>query len=114
MGLEALWTVDPIVGVTQGFRGVVVLDTGRILGGDHGSVWVGHWRFENGTVPIRVKVKYYAADTISLFDRSLREVDLEGVLTPSADHKVISGNLHVVGQPNMSVALTLKRVAELP
>ncbi len=116
MSLEALWTVEPFLpDGTAGLRGVAVLETGRILGGDHGSVWVGTWTVENRLLKFKAHVTHYAPDVISLVRPDLREVNYEGELAvPGGLVTELHGKVRVVEAPGIEVTLLMRRVAELP
>ena len=116
MSLEALWVVNPKVGSAPPLRGVVVLETNRILGGDHASVWVGTWRFVSNQVDVDVNVNIYDSTWSSyVVPPGVTQYQLKGVLTPTPDQRRIIGTLHVVGSPSSPIMhVEMYRVAELP
>lgn len=113
--LEALWSVIFMVnGVSvmpRGGAGIVVIDNGRILGGDTAYTYVGSVLVENDVATARVHVqKYQSIPGIS----SVTGLDdyfliLQG--TPSSPQMVLNG--HVEGQPIVKMSVSMTRRAEI-
>lgn len=112
--LEALWTVDfivngqtlPNVGV-----GIVVIDNGRVLGGDSAYTYVGKLTVVNGEIAARIHVRKYLdipgiSSVTGLDDYFL---DLKG--KPSSDVVLLIGTLE--GKPGMQMHVKMTRRAAL-
>ena len=131
MTVEALWIIEPQItdaerahlqGMTASgqvppfiLRGIAVLETGRILGGDHGSTWVGD--FNASDIPrldFKVHVNYWDPGVIPLLDPTRREMDMIGTAQISADGKNGRGTYHVADKPHLQRDFVMVRVAELP
>lgn len=114
MSLEALWVVIPRIPDATIARSVLALERGRILGGDHATVWVGRWHVDRDDIDVRVRVFVHDESAHSILVPDLRDFELQGRLRASRDHKTIEGSLAVIGRPEAAVPLDLTRVAELP
>jgi hypothetical protein len=111
--LEALWSVKFRAAGTGDFgHGVVVLETGRVLGGDSEYMYVGSYRVgEGGRFLARLEVKHYGQFPISIFGPVKQFVlDVSGV--PARDQFSAQGVM--VGRPDLRLELELTRRAELP
>ena len=119
MSIEALWSVRFVgvngASVSEQSGGVLVLETGRLFGGDTWAFYTGNYSVENGQVSFRVDVGvHYTDGGESILGGPLVPYSLEGTATVDAAHKRMSATLVVIGQPQMRIAAILDRVAELP
>jgi len=109
--LEALWSVGFASNVNDSGAGVVVLETGRILGGDSSYLYVGNYRVENGEILADVKVTHYAGQPSSVFGPAKEfNLSLKGV--PDKVQFDMVG--HVVENPTLKILIQFIRRAELP
>ena len=119
MSIEALWSID-FTGVNNNSiaksGGVVVFETGRVFGGDTWQLYTGSYsRTDDGRLKVEIATDvHHTEGGESIFGGPLRPMQLSGFATVVADQKAMFATLEVVGQPNMWLAATLKRVAELP
>ncbi len=110
MSVEGLWTAD--FEVLAGWRngGVVVLETGRIFGGDSQYYYLGKYEVSRGTMTGKVSVTHYHGQAGTAFgDNAARfDVELAGNLTENA----VDGKATRSGFPAIRFRMTKK--AELP
>ena len=109
--IEALWSVE-FVANTQGFgSGVVVVENGKVLGGDAQYFYVGSCKFENGVLHASAVITHYAGPPNSVFGTSNKfTISVSG--TPAHDKFVLRG--HVVEVPQLQISINFTRRAELP
>lgn len=114
--LEALWSVEffnPNGGISTG-AGMVVLETGRILGGDSMYYYVGDYSVDGKKVTAKVRVTHYNWLPLSIFG-NLTEffLDLSGEIDQNSPKSFfLHGNIS--GQPNNQIVIKFTRRAELP
>jgi len=91
--------------------GVVVLETGRVFGGDSSFVYVGDYRVENGVLVAKVRCTNDRKERDSIFaDMNEYTIQIEGI--PNDREFVLKG--HVVENPAKKIEVKLTRRAELP
>jgi hypothetical protein len=96
--------------------GVVIFETGKILGGDSSYVYVGKYRTENGVLKVNVKVTNDRKVLTSIFG-DLDEFHLYGEATLKAgEYQIKEFIVHgeMVEHPAMKIAVKFTRRAELP
>lgn len=110
--IEALWSIAFVSSAREFGAGVVVLETGRVLGGDSQYTYIGTYKVDPlGKVTADVTINHYAGPGYSIFGPAQRlRFTLEG--KPEHDAFTMSGN--VTGQPNEKVTIRFTRRAELP
>lgn len=109
--IEALWSVE-FVANTQGVgSGVVVVENGKVLGGDAQFFYVGHCKVENGVLNATAKITHYAGAPSSVFGPA-KEYNISVSGTPAHDSFVLHG--HVVEAPQLKISIHFTRRAELP
>lgn len=110
--IEALWSVEFVSNAQDFGAGVVVLETGRVLGGDNQYTYIGTYKIDPlGKVEADVTIDHYAGLGHSIFGPAKRiRFNLEG--KPEYDAFTMSGS--VAGLPNLAVAIRFTRRAELP
>jgi hypothetical protein len=121
MSIEALWAVQ-FVGISNQGRstsgGVVVLETGRIFGGDTWQYYTGKYsREDDGRYSVELHTGvHFQAGGESIFGGPLRAMKLVGTFDVSKQNpqKTIMATLTVDGYPEMIMSAVLTRVAELP
>lgn len=109
--IEALWSVQ-FVANTQGFgSGVVVVENGKVLGGDAQYFYVGNCLMENGMLHATAEITHYAGPPSSVFGTSNKfHLSVSGI--PAHDNFVLSG--HVIEVPQLQININFTRRAELP
>lgn len=118
MNVEALWVmkfVDPRGPVTAAnvAGGVVVLETGRLFGGDSGAYYVGNYTVKDGVLRFRAHVRFHDRDVEPILP-GLRDYVLLGEGHSDDGMKSIHFRGSVEGQPSVGLVGRLDRVAELP
>jgi hypothetical protein len=109
--IEALYGIEFVSNVGNGGHGVVVLETGRILGGDSSFVFVGDYNTNNGKIIANVKCTNDRKTLQSIFgDIDEFNLYLEG--TTNHNEFIING--YMVENPSMEIGIKLTRRAELP
>lgn len=109
--VEALWSVKFLANTSAFGSGVVVLETGRILGGDTNFVYVGSYNIANGVATADVDVTLYGDDSFSVFGPANKlRLTLSGV--PAHEFFKMTG--HVAGRPELRLVVEFTRRAELP
>lgn len=109
--IEALYGIEFQSNLNDGGYGVVVLETGRILGGDSSFVFVGSYEVKNNTVYADVKCTNDRKLLQSIFgDINEFNLHLEG--QPAHDEFILQG--HMIEDPSKIIGVKLTRRAELP
>ena len=109
--IEALYGIEFASNVNDGGYGVVVLETGRILGGDSSFVFVGSYEIGNSVVSADIKCTNDRKFLQSIFgDIDEFNLHLEGI--PEFDGFILQG--HMIENPSMRLKVKLTRRAELP
>ncbi len=119
MSIEALWTIR-FASVSQntadrgnGGSGVMVLDTGRVYGGDGDFTYLGHYKYDVKTDQIgaEIRVSQHGEGNYSIFGPA-REFDLN--LSGKVDGDQIQFEGHVVQQPSFRIRIVGIKRADLP
>lgn len=110
--LEALWTVHFHANTGQYGGGVVIFETGRVLGGDSDYAYVGHFTYKTGKpLDVTLTVSNHSGRRHSVFgDRETFTLKLSG--EPEHDGFDLTG--HLEDDPDMRIAIRLERFEELP
>ena len=109
--IEALYGIEFVSNNNTGGYGVVVLETGRILGGDSSFVFVGSYEVKNETVHANVKCTNDRETLESIFG-DVKEFNLQLEGAPNDKEFILRG--HMLENPSMEIAIKLTRRAELP
>ena len=109
--LEAMYGIEFISNINIAGHGVVILETGRILGGDSSFVYVGSYEVKNENIHATVKCTNDRESLQSVFG-DIKEFNL--ILDGKPDHNEFTLQGHMVEKPEMQIALKLTRRAELP
>ena len=120
MNIEALWAIqfsgaNFSRAITSG--GVIVVDDGRIFGGDTWQWYTGTYDRDQKTGQLTFRIKtgvHYADGGQSVFGGSLEPLKLVGNVEISADLRTMYAKLTVEGDPRMRIDAILARAAELP
>ncbi len=112
--LEAMYGVEfvsNVVDVNNIGCGVVVLETGRILGGDSSFIYIGNYETNDGTIQAKIKCTNDRELAHSIFgDVKEFTLQVEGKL----DHNEFLLHGYVIENPEMKIGINLTRRAELP
>ena len=113
--LEALWSMEFASNVGGAGAGMVVLETGRVLGGDPSFTVIGSYKMTpQGVVEVKVRVKRFRADPRyqSIFGAGFDDLELQLAGRPERESFDLQGS--VVGAPARQVKVRLVRRGELP
>lgn len=110
--LEALWSAKFYSGGTLLGAGVVVLETGRIFGGDSQYIYTGVYDASSGSVKASVKIKHYNAAQQSVFGPGIDSAEVE--LTGPIAKRSFEVTGHLKYKPTEKITIKLERQAELP
>lgn len=116
--LEGLWVAKFVAPNVPGMElngGVVVIESGRLLGGDSGYVYIGQLQPAQSGWAISMKIVRHDPSIISVFG-DLDEYLLSGVAVKAHDQAGAEALLVQLSMAGMPIQLTveLKKVAELP
>ena len=110
MSIEALYSVE--FGDAQAINGgVVVLETGRIFGGDSQYYYIGEYEASNGRIQGTVSVNHYSGPPATIFGTAETQfsITIEGVI--SNEGQVIQ----CVGtKSGQRIGIIMRKRAELP
>jgi len=109
--VEALWSVEFISDMDVLGAGVVVLETGRILGGDSQYFYVGSYEVKNQELEAEIEVTHYFGELYSIFGP---EKNFRIKITGEIGKDVMEGQGHRVDNSQMKLGVRLTRRAELP
>lgn len=110
-GVAKLWSVEFVSSLQVVGAGVVVIETGKVLGGDGRYFYVGSYEKTRDGIKARLKVVHYSGEPHSIFGPAQHfEIDVAG--KPARQQFDLIG--HVVGRPDLQIHIRLTRRAELP
>ena len=111
--IDALWSLQFAANATPlGGSGVVVIENGRVLGGDSSFLFIGDVKVEGGTVKARVHVtKYQDVPGMSSVTGLNNYV---GIFEGQVDAQNVTLTGIVEGMPTIKLVAKLTRRAELP
>lgn len=98
--------------------GIVVLETGRVFGGDSAMAYVGNYELKNGLIEARVRSwtwnsHHVEAGAENVFGMK-GAIDFIVILEGKLDGDVILGSVYPEGVPEMKVSAFLKKITDLP
>ena len=111
--LEALYGVEFVSNINDGGYGVVIFETGRILGGDSSFVFAGSYSVSNGNINAEVKCTNDRNNLRSIFG-DINEFTLKLSGMPDKQHQEFIMQGHMVENSSMEIGIKLTRRAELP
>jgi hypothetical protein len=109
--IEAMWSVRFVTNQNIGGNGVLVIENGKIFGGDSSYTYIGNFEIHDGRIKSNIKVSKYA-DTvgiISVVGSDNYVLALSGKI--DRDEMILSGNPS--SNPQIDVVVKLTRIAEL-
>lgn len=108
---EAMYGIEFSSNEGNSGYGVVVLETGRIFGGDSSFLYIGHYHVDDGMLIAEVKCTNDRKILDSIFP-GLDAFTVQVSGAPSGEEFVLKG--HVVGDHARKIEIKLTRRAELP
>jgi len=116
--MEALYGIEFVSNEDLAGGGVVVLETGRVFGGDSYYIYVGSYEVKNDKIHVKVKCtndkRFGVLSGESIFgDIDEFNLFLEGDLE---DHQsqILTLKGHMIEDPSKKISVKLTRRAELP
>jgi len=109
--LEAMYGIEFESNMNSGGYGIVIFETGRILGGDSSFVFIGSYEVKNEIVYADVKCTNDRNSLESIFG-DVKEFTLRLEGKPEYNEFIIQG--YMVENPEMKIGVKLTRRAELP
>lgn len=110
MKIDGLWTIEFISTLHLVGSGVVVLNDKRLLGGDEGYYYSGHYDTENGQFSGTIDVTRYNSKSLSVFgDIGQYTLKLEG---QGQDYQ-IEGTAWMESNPNRKIRIVGAKKKEL-
>jgi hypothetical protein len=119
MNVEALWVAyfgdATLPTIIPGYSnaGTVVLETGRLFGGDFAYYYVGSYRLEgDNRFMARATITHFNGPLTDAFNLGLPsfEIAIEGTVS----EREIKAQMFLAADPTRSLPLRLERKAELP
>lgn len=109
MSEAGLWSLrfSSDMGIHRG--GIVVIEGGKILGGDSGFTYVGHLRTQQQRMVATLRVTKYVLGAPPIFGMD----DFEAELTAQPDENQLCFTGFIVGTPRASIAIDMIRRVEL-
>ena len=111
--IEALWSVEFSSNVGSIGAGVVVFETGRVLGGDSAFMYVGNYKTENGVIHSDIHVtKYNNLSGMQSIFGPLTNFNIK--VSGKADPHSLTLTGTVIEQPQLQIVIKATRRVELP
>ncbi len=112
MSIEALWTVEFISNLQVFGSGVVVLETGRVFGGDAQYYYLGDYNVIHGEdVTVNVQVTHFSGKPYSIFGPT-KQFKLK--LTGKLNIPIMELSGYVEGAPQLQMSMRLTKREDLP
>ncbi|HVJ40016.1 MAG TPA: GrlR family regulatory protein [Dongiaceae bacterium] len=112
MSLEALWTMQYRDAGGWQSGGVVVLETGRLFGGDSSFYFIGGYNMAGDKLTAKAAVEHYDGSNFSAFGVPLKSFSVEGEFTRKGN--LMEGYFWQPGNPSLRLPILLTRRADLP
>jgi hypothetical protein len=110
--LEALWSIRVAVNGTQLGGGVLVIENGRVLGGDQAFIFVGDFKVKDDIGRGKIHVTQYA--DIPGFDSITGLNDYYGIFEGKIGREQMTLTGYVESNPTIKLQVDMTRRAELP
>lgn len=122
MSVEGMWAfLSGSAGAPEDLRdgGIVVLETGRVFGGDSAMAYVGTYEVAGSRITARVRSwtwnKHYAESGMENVFGMTGSVDYHAVLEGERDgDDLVQGAIYPEGNPEFRLGAVLKKIADLP
>jgi hypothetical protein len=110
MALEQLWSVEFISDLGSEGGGVLILEKGKILGGDNNYFYVGSYDLKDNQFNATIEVKHYHGDLNPIFGKLYDFIlMLKGDM--DEDELILTGN--ILEDPSRELHIRLKYHAEV-
>ena len=108
--LTGIYFIDFKSARQNGVGGLIVVDNGRVHGGDPYNLYRGHVEQTGDTLKARIRVTHYRGPTNTVFG-PLKDFELELTGRANGPRFSLAGN--IVGKPQFKIEITGDRKAEL-
>lgn len=108
--IEAMWTLTFTRPSGESGYGVMVLETGRIFGGDSSFCFIGTYRTDRDTLVARVRVSRHSNALVNIFGIDNFDLTLRGQI--ASDRLILDGFMD--GASDAMLQVVAVRKAELP
>ena len=105
MAVEQLWSLEYVSGLGTEGGGVVVLEKGKIIGGDNNYFYIGSYDLNNNQFNATIDIKHYAGSYNPIFGK-LDELIIKLQGDYDEEEMLLTG--HVLEQPSTEVHVRLK------
>ncbi len=110
MALEQLWSVEFVSELGSEGGGVVVLEDGKILGGNNNYFYIGSYDLMNSKFNATIDIKHYHGKCNPIFGKQ-EEFILK--LTGNSDEEEMLLTAHMLEDPSREVHVRLKYHTEI-
>lgn len=119
MSVEGMWKfqsssiAEP---KTLRWGGIVVMESGRIFGGDSVMAYLGHYEVDRGAITANVRSwtwNFDVGESTNVFGMG-GAIDYQVVLEGKVNGGVIEGDLWPKEMPGMRLKCRMEKIAELP
>ena len=109
-GVEGIYSVQFLSSIDQYGEGIIVLDKGRIHGGDLDNVYIGTFSFSNHEISATVDITNYSGNVSSVVGLRQYRLTLKGAMkTPQ--NITVAGV--VEGRTDLSIKVNLHKLSQL-
>jgi hypothetical protein len=118
MSVEALWiarfggAAAPQIIRGHSNAGVVVLESGRLFGGDALYYYLGNYTTNGQTVSATAKIVHFNGPVLNAFGTQQREYEI--VVEGTLDRDTITATMHQTTNPGRRIPIIFERKANLP
>lgn len=105
MAIEQLWSLEYVSGLSDEGGGVIVLENGRIIGGDNNYFYIGSYDLKNNKFNATIDVKHYSGSYNPIFG-NMDELILKLDGKYDEDEMLLTG--HVLEEPSLEVHIRLR------
>ncbi len=110
MALEQLWSIEFVSKLSSEGGGVIVLENGKVLGGDSNYFYIGSYDLKNNNFNATIDVKHYRGKFKPIFGK-LKEFILRLEGPYDEEDMLLTGNL--LEDPTRELHIRLKYHAEV-
>ena len=105
MAIEQLWSLEFVSGLGSEGGGVVVLEKGKVIGGDNNYFYIGSYNLNNNKFNATIDIKHYHGSHNPIFGKSDELIiKLEGDY--NEEEMLLTG--HILEEPSMEIHVRLK------
>jgi len=107
---NGLWTIEFISTMNRFGAGVLVLDNGRLLGGDNGYYYLGNYEVKDNNIQGKVAITRFNKNIISVFgDVDQFSLSFAGQIKPDSVEAVASFD----NKPDLKIRIICKKKVDL-